>query len=725
MNYLNILMYSSLAALALPAPPSILQFAAAPAQLEAGQPATLAWRLGGGAATVLTLEDPLTGEPARDVRGRTVQDLPGVLRRQTFTLRARNAGGATETSITLVARGLSLLAGDLGGPGSRDGEAAGASFHSPAGLALDRAGNLIVADTYNATIRRITPEGRVTTLAGQSGQEGTRDGSGPEARFREPSGVAVDAATGVIYVADAGNHAIRALAPDGQVTTFAGAAGQRGVADGAGAAARFDRPQGVAVGTDGTVYVADTNNQTIRRISAKDGTVTTLAGAAGLWGFQDGPGTSASFGAPWAVAVDAAQNLYVADTFNHAIRKITAGMVTTVAGEHGEDGCLDGDVATARFNYPMGVLCLDDGTLLVCDSGNGRIRTLRGREVGTYGGVDSLKSPEGMAMDPAGHLYVADTSHHAIRRFDPGRAMTPWAGGPLEGRRAFGEASKIVVDPITGEGFVADGERGQLRRLSVEGRLRILELQGASALKGVGGLALDGQGTLFAANHSTGAILKITASGAVTTLAGPEGGMDCGEPGSIVRPLDLALDSGGNLYVTDADDDTVKKVTPEGTVTCLAGTPGTPGHRDGRGEEAKFVMPSGIVVTTGDQIIVVDQGSHTIRKISPTGFVTTLAGKPGEPGGVDGVGDAARFNHPQGVAADAYGNLFVADSGNGAVRKITPEGLVTTVAGVLGQPGARMGPLPGGLSQPTSVAVTPAGDLLVVCANGLVQVTDP
>ncbi len=201
-------------------------------------------------------------------------------------------------------------------------------------MAVDSAGNVYVADTGNSTIREVTPAGVVTTLAGWSGHTGSGDGTGSAARFYDPEGVAVDS-TGNVYVADYFNYTIRKVTPAGVVTTLAGSVGSSGTNDGVGSAARFSYPKGVAVDSAGNVYVADNGNSTIRQVTPA-GVVTTLAGSPGLYGSSDGTGSNARFGGPSGVAVDSADNVYVADTDNQTIRKVTpAGVVTTLAGSPG------------------------------------------------------------------------------------------------------------------------------------------------------------------------------------------------------------------------------------------------------------------------------------------------------------------------------------------------------------------------------------------------------
>jgi len=229
---------------------------------------------------------------------------------------------------------VTTLAGLAGSSGSADGTGSAARFYNPYGVAVDSAGNVYVADTDNCTIRKVTPGGVVTTLAGLAGNRGSADGTGSAARFYNPFGVAVDSA-GTVYVADSRNHTIRKVTPGGMVTTLAGLATSPGSADGTGSAARFYGPMGVAVDSAGNVYVADSSNYTIRKVTP-GGVVTTLAGLAGNRGSADGTGSDARFYCPWGVAVDSAGNVYVADSLNHTIRKVTpSGVVTTLAGAAG------------------------------------------------------------------------------------------------------------------------------------------------------------------------------------------------------------------------------------------------------------------------------------------------------------------------------------------------------------------------------------------------------
>jgi autotransporter-associated beta strand protein len=269
---------------------------------------------------------------------------------------------------------VSTLAGSAGLAGSQNGTGDSARFNQPGGVAVDSSGNVYVADTGNGTIRKIAAGGVVTTLAGTAGVLGNVDGTGSAASFGSPSGLAVDS-SGNIYVADSFNATIRKVTSAGVVSTLAGTATVRGTADGTGSAARFNYPNGVAVDAAGNVYVADTYNATIRKITPA-GVVTTLAGLAGVSGADNGTGIMALFNQPYGVTVDAAGNVYVADTANSTIRRVTsAGVVTTLAGTPGIAGLENGAGANALFNQPH-ALAFAGGSLYVADTGNATVRVV-------------------------------------------------------------------------------------------------------------------------------------------------------------------------------------------------------------------------------------------------------------------------------------------------------------------------------------------------------------
>ncbi|CAN5760972.1 hypothetical protein BH20VER1_BH20VER1_04370 [soil metagenome] len=315
--------------------------------------------------------------------------------------------------------------------GSTNGPRNNALFNSPLGGAVDRNGDLYVADTGNHTIRKIAG-GVVSTLAGSPGVAGSTDGPGATARFSDPTDVAVDNALNV-YVADSANHTIRVISPAGIVTTLAGTAGVSGSANGTGSGARFNGPRGISVDSASNIYVADTFNNTIRKISP-GGVVTTLAGFPLAAGSANGPGADARFFQPRGVTVDSSFNVYVADSANGTIRKITSsGVVTTLAGTAGMIGSADGMGAAARFFTPIGIAVNGSGVLFVADADNQLIRkitpsadvTTLGGAPGASGSTDGtggsarFNSPQGVAVDSRGNLYVGDTGNNTIRFGQP------------------------------------------------------------------------------------------------------------------------------------------------------------------------------------------------------------------------------------------------------------------------------------------------------------------
>lgn len=347
--------------------------------------------------------------------------------------------------------------------GSTNGAAAEARFNQPVGLAVDLDGNIFVADTENSTIRKITPGGSVSTLAGLAGNFGTNDAIGGGARFYGPQAVAANNA-GQIYIADSGNSTIRKITAGGLVSTFAGVGGVSNSFDGTGSNAQFYHPEGVATDPGGNVYVADTWNHTIRKITAA-GAVSTLAGLAGNFGATDGTNSKARFNRPTGITVDSATNVFIADSLNHTIRKITpGGTVSTIAGLAGVWGSSDGTNNAARFYVPEGISVATNGDLYVTDSGNQTLRkisligtncvvtTVAGMN-GFAGSADGTGSnaqfyfPAAIGFDSAGNLYLADTGNNTIRST---RIISPLLQFSLLGNQF------ILSWPATADGFVLE-----------------------------------------------------------------------------------------------------------------------------------------------------------------------------------------------------------------------------------------------------------------------------
>jgi len=362
----------------------------------------------------------------------------------TVSLNASNTAGTGALTLSLVIlpnTTITTLAGRLGVSGSTDATGTAASFNYPSNIAADTTGVLYVTDSSNHTIRKIALDGAVTTLAGLAGTSGSTDSTGASARFNTPAGIAIDSA-GNLYVADTNNHTIRKITSLGVVTTLAGSAGLSGTTNGAGTAARFYHPAGIAIDTNGTLYVADSDNHIIRKLIGNGATVTvsTLAGQAGIPGFSDGTSASqATFNTPLDLALDSTGTLYVADTNNHTIRKITNGLtVTTIAGQAGVLGNADGVGTAARLKAPAGLALDRAGYLYIADSSHtlrrltlstGQVITLAGL-AGTLGTADGsgnkarFNLPTGLTIDANNYVYIADTDNHAIRAVSSAPAIT-------------------------------------------------------------------------------------------------------------------------------------------------------------------------------------------------------------------------------------------------------------------------------------------------------------
>ena len=351
-----------------------------------------------------------------------------------FRLSATNNAAQTSysTAATLtvnIGTAISTFAGTSGSSGSTDNTGTAARFNTPAGITVDSSGNFYVADAANNVIRKITSGGIVSTLAGLAGVSGNSDGQGSGARFNGPSGVAVDA-IGNVYVADTYNHTIRVITPTGSVSTYAGLANNSGSTDGVGNAARFSFPASITIDPSSTLYVSDTSNHTIRRVTI-GGSVTTLAGSAGSSGSFDGFGGSARFAFPNGIVYASSGVLYVADAFNHTIRRVSlAGDVVTIAGTAGQVGSLDANGTQARFSQPTGIGVDSTGIVYVADTNNNTIRkisltgdvsTVAGLvgQAGTADGVGSearFNQPFALTVTSGGNIYIADTRNHSIRR---------------------------------------------------------------------------------------------------------------------------------------------------------------------------------------------------------------------------------------------------------------------------------------------------------------------
>ena len=597
------------------------------------------------------------------------------------------------------------------------GPALTAQFIYPDGVAIDGAGNIYVVDRSACVIRKIAG-GNISTVAGNGtcGYSGD-GGAATAAQLNAPTGIALDT-NGNIYAGDTGNNVVRRISTDGTISTFAGN-GNQGYSGDAVAAntTSLNQPEGVAW-SGGSLYIADTNNQRVRRVGA-DGIIQTVAGNGldvysgdnvGGTGIvtssgDNGPATQAPVVLPTDVAADSSGNLYITDFGNGKIRMISpSGVITTLIGN--QDGVapeVGQAAASIRLSGPTGVAVDSAGTVYFTEAsigtGSGLVHgdymvwRISGGIFDAYAGTGSesfsgdggpalsaqFNSPGGVAMDGAGNLYVADPLNNRIRKMTPGGSVSTIAGTGVAG-------------------FSGDGQ------FAINARLNHPS-----------GIAVDFAGTVYIADTNNHRVRVVTPDGLIYTLAGNgnagffgDGGMAI--LGSLHSPQGVAVDGQGNFYIADTLDHRVRKVTQNGNIiTTIAGT-GNPGFSGdgGLGPNAALNSPVAVALDSGGNVYIVDQGNGRIRKVTQNGFISTVAGNGNSP-------DAQLYN-PSGVVVDAQGNVDIADTGHNQIRQAFSGGIVT-VAGTGGCCFA-------GDGGPAAAALMNAPSGMVVDPTGIVYFAD-
>jgi len=700
-------------------------------------------------------------------------------------------GGGSSSGATGVP--LSLMAGVVTGAGSQNGPGTTALFNSPSAATMDNHGNMYVVDSNNNVIRKITPAGIVSTLAGTPGVTGSNDATGPQASFNAPTGIAFDSVSGNLYVSDTGNFTIRQITlPAGTVSTFAGTVGA-GNASGVspdGAYAIFGHPTAVAA-IGGLIYVVDpiSGFTNIRIVTpTPNGTTpsstTTIVGGANMsnpyctgrcrTNYVNASGTLSSFSqfyyARQSIAFDRSSanlssgNLLIADTGNNAVRMMTpSGVVTTYAGACPPSVPAAGSTTTpqsctgviaATFQGPTSVAVDASGNLFVLDS-------VGIQKITPAGSVTTVTSSVGsnnlqfLFVDASGNLFAGNNG--TIQKISSSAVFTTFAGVNATGATdGIGSAARFnyptgITSDAAGNLYVTDNGNNTIRSISPGGNVMTLagaagtstssltcygdnstancgDGAGSSAsFNGPYGVAFDTfSGNLYVADSYSSTIRMVTPNGVVSTYAGLSGiyqTLDGTGPGAnFSTPSAIATDASGNVYVTDSYDSVIRMIAPGGIVTTIAGTAGSSGSTDsptGPATAASFSSPQGIAIDSTGNIYVSDTGNSTIRKITPAGLVTTFAGTAGTTGNQDGIGANASFRSPQGLIVDSSGNLYVADTGNSAIRKIKPDGTVSTIAVQTGSAGG----LPVPLLAPTTLTLI-GTTLYAISGNAVVYIAN-
>jgi sugar lactone lactonase YvrE len=590
------------------------------------------------------------------------------------TLTVQNRGGIAQTSLLVEPTPLSELSpGQIttivgGSTYSGDGGfARSASIGLPKQLAIDGAGNLLIADYGNHRIRRIDKvTGIINSLAGngfntvaQGGLSISRNngdgGPAVAATLSFPTSVATDT-SGNMFIADQGNSRVREVnAVTGRIETIAGTiAGYSG--DGPGVKAKLNQPTGVASDPDGNLYIADSFNHIIRKLNTA-GTIKTVAGNH-LAGFtNDGPDATATrLSTPEAVAIDAAGNLIIADSANGRVRLVDdAGGIRTIAGQQ-----------VGQLNYPNAVSVDPSGTVLIADSRNNRIVALgadgslstvagsgtAGRpEEGQLAADAYLNNPQGVVAVGSNVVYVADTGNNAIRRIADDR-----------------KSGRPVITTVAGTGELSFQDTS---RLAI-----------ATNLRSPFGLAMDGAGNLYISDQGNARILKVDSSTQRVTIFAGAGSSSplrndrCELEPPLASPMGLSMDQAGNLYVADSGSHLIRKVAPDGSISTYAGN-GEPGFSgDGPATLVSLKSPSGVAVDSQGNLYIADTGNSRIRKVDLHGSLTTIAGGNNPPLG-GGPDSSISLKEPRSVAVDAAGNIYIADL-KGAVQRLDGKTKILT-----------------------------------------------
>ncbi len=611
-----------------------------------------------------------------------------------------------------------------GGYAGDGNPAQGAELYIPQGILRNQAGNTYFADAGNHVVRKVDPSGIITTIAGTGTSGSGGDGSAATAAtLNFPVGVAIDT-SGNLYISDYNANVIRKIDVSGIITTIAGTgtAGYNG--DGiAATAAQLDQPTHIVTSAHGDLYVTDASNHRIRRINLTTGIISTAVGT-GLPGNggDNGPATIAQINIPRGITIDHSGNLYFTDVGENVIRKVNipTGTITAFAGIAGPPGYTgDGGPATAAtLNVPDGITSDSAGNVFFCDRlskvvrrvlTDGTISTVAGNDHDLFCGDGGpateaeLDSPMASAFDAAGNLYIADYGNNCVRVVHSSGGISTFAGDALATAGFSGDggpatAAKLdhpkgVAVDAAGNVYISDAGNSCIRIVHTSGNISTYagtpltagySGDGGSALSAhmsdPTGLAIDSVGNLYVSDAGNHALRVVHTSGGISGLAGngiAGSGGDGGAAASaqLVYPMGLAFDASGNLYVADSGDARVRIIHTSGNIDAFAGT-GTPGFSGdgGSAASAQLRAPMGVVVDDTGNVHISDGSDARVRIVHTSGNISSLVGT-GVPGfNGDGPVGSAQVNMPVGLSKDQTGRIYVTDRNNDRVRRFVGNG---------------------------------------------------
>jgi uncharacterized protein (TIGR03437 family) len=613
------------------------------------------------------------------------------------------------------------------------GPATSATLRAPTGVAYDAAGNLYIADTFNYVVREVSSvDGTITTIAGQ-GEAGYSGNNVPatQALLNTPTALVFDSINNILYINDAGNGVIRRVM-NGSIVTYAGAGRETGTScapspDNVPATTvPFCDPEGIALDTAGNLYVADFADNRVRKVDFNTQRISTVAGTGQAGYAPDGSvALQSPLRNPGGVAIDASGSIYIAESGNETIRKVTGGILATVAGNTVPGYSGDQQPALrAELNTPFGLMLDTAGDLYFADRDNFRVRkvdtkglisTLAGNGTSSLSSVIPasdlpLSLPFGVGVGPDGSVYVADTNSDVIRKILPdGLAFTVAGTGAAEYSGNGGPATSAglitprnVAFDSKGNLYIADFGSNRVREVDANGNISTVAGNGSApyngdgilateaSLSGPSALAFDGMGNLYIADTGNHRV-RMVSNGVISTFVGTGTAGVAGEnvSGSLAEldmPVGLAFDPSGNLFIGDStgqlNGGRVRKVTPGGIVSTYAGGGNLSGTQaDGQAAtSAALELVESVATDATGNVYFADAAGNMVRMVSPQGIISTIAGNGiGGYAGDGGAAALAELNSPTGVAIDAAGNMFIAEYGDDRVRIVYSSSTPRTI----------------------------------------------